>query len=295
MDLHVGGTCNIGFLGMEGQADRYQPRIQEVVTLYGEDWLSRFHLRAPGFGGRSTWDMAGDPEVRAQIQEFIEHYQLKVLYADPFTHTKTGTLKEESPSDMTVVLEAFAEIRDATGCAIVLLHHPPYGRIAGRGSTVLHNVLDAEISLEGQGAIEEWSRPGGKVKMIWTKPDRDGLTPAPKMLVRRNNGSLALSDESCDTAGVDQDWTRIETILGLHGGMTFPELKKKIADAGFAKSDTTLRRIVETMASNRRIQYFSKQGATGYVQPIGISTSPNLSMDTSPTGEVDITQDNPIC
>jgi hypothetical protein len=185
----AGERCRVGAFVLERNGRRHQQRMQAQGDV--ADLWTDVQIRCPGFppGVPSFWDIC-DTTQRGQLIQWIEHDRLDVVILDPLNHVKSPELHEHDPSDMTVVIQALSAIRDTTGAALVLLHHPPYARKGGRGSSVLRSYVDAEMFLEGVG--ENYNRPGGSVKVSWTKPPRDGLCPEPIRLVRGDDGVLTV-------------------------------------------------------------------------------------------------------
>ena len=244
-----GERCRVGAMFLEGSAARHQARMKargEVVDLWTD-----VSIRVPGFPASmpSFWDIT-DPQRHAQLIEWVEYDKLDVLILDPVNHHKNPALDENSASDMTVFIHALSDIRDATGAALVLVHHPPYGRKGGRGSTVLRSYLDAEIYLDPNG--ENSCGPGGRVKLSWTKPPRDGVQPAPIHLERGTDGMLSVADKrTADVAG-ELLRHRIAEAVGA-GAQLASEVAMAISTNGVATSERNVQRAMKAMGDAGRL------------------------------------------
>jgi AAA domain-containing protein len=274
--LHVPEGHRPGYFQMEGYAPRHHHRIDAACRVYGSDWMRRAEIRVPGFGGASFWDITQD-EPLAQLMEWMLKEKIAPLLIGPFSNAKDPRLKENDGGEMTVVTQALATIRDITNSAIILEHHPPYDRQGGRGSSALRNVLDAEIYLEGQGSKEDYLRPGGLVRAIWTKPDRDGVCPKPIMLERQDNGLLLPTDrklEHTDRSQKKRDRIgAVREILRDRGSIGAQGMIEALRDHEIIASIRTVQRDLEKLQDAKEVI------ATGH----GPDTEYQLCVATSPT------------
>ncbi len=142
--------------------------------------------------------------TQQNIIEWVRLHKIQCVILDPLNHLHE--LNENDTQEMTAVTAGFDAIKDATGAALIVIHHPAKGHGGGkqrsRGSSVLYSYVDAEVSLsaKAQALRMEWSklRYDACPQAITLTMGTDGLlrvraaTSAPSRTVARRERELTL-------------------------------------------------------------------------------------------------------
>jgi len=169
----------------EVQGHHYHRRVLRMAKALGitqEKIGNRFHiLNARGL------EISG-PEGIKQIQLIAESLQPDIISFDPLYKIVAGA--ENSAEDLKVTLAGFDQLAQATGAAILYVHHDPKGnsgdrdvRDRGAGSNVLGRDYDACITLtphasEQNAAVVESLlrnyRPQESFVALWSEDEETG-------------------------------------------------------------------------------------------------------------------------
>lgn len=217
-----------------------------------------------------------------------------MLILDPSVHFRNLQHHENDTKDMTAVIQALGVIRDATGVAIVTLHHPPKYGTGGRENTVIRNELDAELSLEGVGTEKEYNAPGGRLTLDWTKPPRYGAKPPTIYLIRGDNGLLEQTDDRPVSSKAQERMDQEQTILDVlrAGRMTVKELRERLLVKNVVMSLSTLRNRTADMAERGRLERAggTKRGQTCVLfLPAKPERNPETDLRTSYVPDLTVT------
>ena len=95
---------------------------------------------------KSNYDLL-DVESVDEIKETIEHYEIDVVFIDPFIRFHSG--EENSAKDTTKTMKSIRELINDFGVSIVLVHHSGKDTSKGpRGSSVITSEYDSCIAIQ---------------------------------------------------------------------------------------------------------------------------------------------------
>ncbi|MBA4419269.1 MAG: hypothetical protein C0392_15395 [Syntrophus sp. (in: bacteria)] len=169
----------------EIQAHHYHRRLKREAQAMGitiKDLGDRFQiLNARGLG------LTGKQGIE-KIKQIVEAYSPELISFDPLYKVASGA--ENAAEDMKPILNAFDELAEKTGAAIIYVHHDAKGvsgdrdiRDRGAGSNVLGRDYDAAITLtahavEQDAAVVEFLlrnyRPKDPLVALWHENDETG-------------------------------------------------------------------------------------------------------------------------
>ncbi len=192
LDEHVHHSVPAWVLNLEDPADELNRRVAALMRLHGigpealHDRLFLHHGRdrrlvmAAGVDGAVTYpDQDG---VLAQMR----HRGIGLVVVDPFV--KSHTLDENSNAHMDAAATAWAEVAEAAGAAVLLVHHVRKAGTSGpetsvdaargakalsdaaRSATVLSPMTTDEAEQLGVGADERW-------RHVWLDDAKANMAP----------------------------------------------------------------------------------------------------------------------
>lgn len=95
------------------------------------------------------------------IRKDLHSTGAKLLVIDTLARSMAGA-DENSSQDMGMVVQALDWLREKTGCAVLVLHHPNAAGENPRGSTALFGAVDMLIRVEGDGSTVDLICDGAK-------------------------------------------------------------------------------------------------------------------------------------
>ncbi len=169
----------------EIQDHHYHKRLKKMARalgVTGKDLGDRLQiLNARGMG------LTGIAGIE-KIKQIVDSYHPEVISFDPLYKISSGA--ENAAEDLKPILNAFDELAEQTGAAIIYVHHDPKGfsgdrdvRDRGAGSNVLGRDYDACITLtphatEQDAAVVEFLlrnyRPIDPLVALWAEEDETG-------------------------------------------------------------------------------------------------------------------------
>lgn len=140
----------------------------------------------------SRLDLA-EAESRAALAEYCKSNKIDLLIIDPLI--RFNSLDENSTMEMGKFVRGLAELRQATGAAILLVHHTRKqgkggnsGAAEARGSTVLHGEADSLLMLQNRRASGDFTL---EFELRWAEePPKLRLTLDPGTLLFSVSGEL---------------------------------------------------------------------------------------------------------
>lgn len=216
-----------------------------------EAWLQHYEADdAPNFALLEAAPQLNDELSVVDLCSYIRERGARLVVLDTFARMTLG-LEENSSKDMSRVMEALDQIREATeGGSVLVVHHTGKDTAKGaRGSTAFLAALDTGITLDGDAkalrARVDKSNAGPEPLPEWYKLEEvwlPGITPAgPK------RGSAVLVPTLARQAGSDLDAVVLE-MLEEAGPLSRAQLRVALGeDQGKEPSDRTVSRALKRL------------------------------------------------
>lgn len=146
-------------LDMKREAARR--RVNEIMNGIEEAWNVRtpdlfknfymIHSQTFREQGLNSLTFDDNPDAKNTVLEMERlikdsRYNIKVCFIDSQIQVE-GTLDENVPRDAETLFRKMKEIRDATGCSFILIHHNTKYGDRGRGSSALFGETDLNLQL----------------------------------------------------------------------------------------------------------------------------------------------------
>jgi len=229
-----GERCRVGAMFLEGNLNNHRGRL----NAHGDhlDLWTALSIRVPGFNSMPrNWDLT-DPRKNLDVIEWVKHDRLDVLILDPLVNMKHPALDENTQVGMGTIQLALDDIRDATGVAIVLVHHTGHDGKRARGHSSLPGYVDCELLL----------KPGKDqtLTLSWRMDPRDCARPPSIPLKRGPDGILerttrALSPRALENRAIIHELKS--------GRIPRTELGRRLAKKGIRLSRMALPRRINEM------------------------------------------------
>ncbi|MCH7888327.1 MAG: AAA family ATPase [Proteobacteria bacterium] len=133
----------------------------------------------------ATLDLVGDAaELIDQINGTLSEQQPVAVVIDTLNRSLRGS--ESSDEDMSAYIKAADAVREAFGCAVIIIHHCGHEASRPRGHTSLTGAVDAQLAVkrDAEGAIicqVEWMKDGlegeqvfSRLEVVEVADDEDG-------------------------------------------------------------------------------------------------------------------------
>lgn len=114
--------------------------------------------------GRSILQLGATKEAWAELREYVARQSIGLIVFDTFARMATG-IEENSATDVGKAIKRFDQVRDLTGCGVMVVHHTGKSTPdVARGSSALNGALDSEILVTADRdriamENENWARP----------------------------------------------------------------------------------------------------------------------------------------
>ena len=165
-------------------------RVQSGAVVYGAfEGSHGFGARIEAFRQKFLADAGGEPipfflepltlnlvrehqPLIAAIRTGLGHVDPAAVVLDTLNRSLEGS--ESSDEDMTAYIRAADAIREAFGCAVIIVHHCGIDGTRPRGHTSLTGAVDAQLAVKrnGDGDIDvkvEWMKDGPEGDQIASK------------------------------------------------------------------------------------------------------------------------------
>lgn len=142
---HVTHACPVGWLDLDQGARRTAGRL--VAAAYARG-LSRVNVKV--WSMPTPWPDLSQPGNVATLTDRILRYGLGLLVVDTLSQVRGDVV--ENDAQMSAVMGALRRVAEATGCAIVLIHHVNKGAGASqdrmRGSSAIAASVDVALQVD---------------------------------------------------------------------------------------------------------------------------------------------------
>jgi hypothetical protein len=195
-DVFAGGRRVLYLVG-EGGAESFFPRFLKRTSELTKDEQNRIELWFP-----SPRLLSIDrSDEFARLRDFIVERGFDVVILDPLLHFHG--LDENSNTEMRIVAGRLLELKAATGCAIIVVHHTRKATITSRKGS----------ALEGRGASSLWGAADGAI--VFDKEGENENDPERRMTFSLRN---AEHEPEPRLVQLDRLSLRYETVARSLGG-----------------------------------------------------------------------------
>ena len=235
-EVEQGAVLYLVCEGIAGMPNRVQAWLMERGLDIPPDRLNE----VPFYYTTGFNDLRG-PAATTDLLRALEHdlaergTKLALVVLDTLSRTLGGA-DENSAGEMNMALDQLGRVREATGAAVIILHHTAKGKTYERGSTVLRGACDTMLYLQDNDDYKllmvdkqrDWE--ASEPLQLWLKQSGDSAVFTP-----RAHGTLSLTQREKRTLGVLRE--------AFDGTPMSYSAITKLAD----ESETTLRRTLKRL------------------------------------------------